>query len=184
MIVLGLDPGFRRFGWAVVRLGSQGDELLGMGVWRTAKTAAKANLRKASDDHRRGQELARELIGALDRWEPTVLCAEAISFVRSASVMASMGRVWGLLDVVCAQRELPLLEASPQALKKAVTGRLDASKADVQAALDARFGGRVSELLAGIRARTDHEHPVDALGAVVACLESDVIRMARRMSAA
>lgn len=184
MIVLGLDPGFRRFGWAVMRVDGAGEELLALGVWRTDKSDAKRNVRKASDDHRRGQELGRELLATLERRKPDAVTAEAISFVRSSSVMAQIGRAWGMLDLACVQRSLPLLEVSPQDLKRAVTGRADASKLEVQAALDARFGGRVAELLAGIRAKGDHEHPVDAAGSIVACLDTDVIRMGRRLGAA
>lgn len=184
MIVLGLDPGFRRFGWSVVRLTPDREELLALGVWKTEKSDKKLGVRKSSDNHRRGQAIGRELLAKIDEWQPVVITAEAISFVRSAAVMAQIGRVWGLLDLVCVERDLPLLEVSPQDLKHAVCARKDASKADVQAAVDRRFHGRVVELLAPIRAKGDHEHPVDAVASVVACLDVDVVRMARRTGAA
>lgn len=184
MIVLGLDPGFRRFGWCIVELDASNAALRDLGVWKTDKSDKKLNIRKASDNHRRGQLLGRELLAAIDSWKPDVITAEAISFVRSASVMAQIGRVWGLIDLVCVERDLPLLEVSPQDLKQAVCGRKDASKLDVQAAVDRRFAGRSAELLAGIRAKGDHEHPVDAVGSVIACLDADVIRLGRRSAGA
>lgn len=180
MIVLGLDPGFRRFGWCIVEVSATHERLIDLGVWKTEKSGKKLGVRKSSDNHRRGQLLGRDLLALIEQHRPAVITAEAISFVRSAAVMAQIGRVWGLLDLACVERDLPLLEVSPQDLKHAVCGRKDASKADVQAALDARFGGRVAELLHPIRAKGDHEHPVDAVGSVVACLDSDVMRMGRR----
>lgn len=182
MIVLGVDPGFRSFGWSVLRLRPTGEELVALGVIRTAKSDKKLNTRSSSDLHRRGRELATALVAIADEHRPTVICAEAISLVRSASVSAQIGRAWGFLDVLCATRGLPLLEVSPQDLKRKVTGDASATKADVQRVLDERFRGRIAALLASIRAKGEHEHPVDAVGAVIACLDAESMLMARRMS--
>lgn len=94
------------------------------------------------------------------------------------STMVKVGRGWGLVDMLCEQRGVALLQVSPRAIKLAATGSPSASKVDVQRALDERLGGAVVEALAGIRAATQHEHPVDALGAVIACLDHDFVRLA------
>lgn len=183
ILALGLDPGFTAFGWSVVRVGVNDEELVALGVLRTKK--GKDAKLKRDDDHRRCAELARGLLEVTSRWRPAVICAEALTHVparpgRPAPVLAvSKGaRVWGLVDMLSEVYRVALLQAAPQTIKKATTGKASASKVEVQAALDERLGGRVSELLAPIRARSVHEHPVDATGAVVALREHESIRIA------
>lgn len=190
LFVLGLDPGFASFGWAVLRIEPSGAERLdGLGVIRTKKAKGKVLVR--DDDHARSAEMARELLAVTKRWRPTVICAEALSHVNPSgparmpvSTMTKMGRVWGLVDMLCEVYEVGLLQASPQTIKKATTGKVSATKGEVLDALDARFAGRVRELLGAIRATTQHEHPVDALGAIVALEHHDHMRLAKASRAA
>ena len=181
MIVIGIDPGLADLGWAAVQLHADREEVAALGLIRTAKGKGKGVL--VTDDlHRRGQELARALSGVLDEWSDVVcICAESISYPRSAAVSAMIGRAWGVIDAELQRRQLALVSASPQAIKKAVTGRKSASKDEVIDALDRRYDGNVRRLLSSIRAKTKHEHPADAVGAVVACLENDHLRLARRV---
>jgi Holliday junction resolvasome RuvABC endonuclease subunit len=178
-LVLGIDVGLATCGWAVVELLAEGGLRLGpLGVIRTQKAKTKGTL--ATDDlHRRGQELARALAHVLDSWPPVCVCAESISYPRNAATSAMIGRAWGVLDAELQRRGHALISASPKAIKKAATGKQSASKEEVIAALDARTDGALRRQLAGIRAKTMHEHPADALGAVVACLDHDHMRLAR-----
>lgn len=191
LIVLGLDPGFASFGWAVQRVDALtgAERLEGLGVIRTKKATGKVLVR--DDDHARAAEMARGLIEVTRRWRPHVICAEALSHVNPSgparmpvSTMTKMGRVWGLVDMLCEVYEVGLLQASPQTIKKATAGKASATKGEVLDALDARFGGRVRELLRSIKATTQHEHPVDALGAIVALEHHDHMRIARANRAA
>ena len=186
MIALGFDPGFASFGWGVADLsGPPGAErVLALGVIRTKK--GKGKILNRDDDHRRSGEIARALFGLAHEYRPSVVCAEALSHGKGAGgavTMAKMGRAWGIVDALVEVYDVALLQVSPQDIKKACTGAASASKAEVQAALDHRFAGAVSEALRGIRATRMHEHPVDALGAIVACLDDDRLRLARRAMA-
>lgn len=178
MRALGLDPGLAHVGWAVVDL----DPLrpIGLGVIRTAKDSRK--VLATVDLHRRGQQIARALTEILAAYPVGVCCAESISWVRSASTMAGVGRAWGVIDAVLEARGIGLVQASPQEIKQAVCGRKSASKAEILDALDERFAGAIRRELRAIRATTLHEHPVDAIGAVVACLDRDEVRIARASS--
>lgn len=176
--ILGLDPGFASVGWAVVELDGNVERLIGLGVLRTKKSARKQNVLAAADNFRRARELGRELGRLVHEHRIDVVCAEAMSFPRSSSVAAKMAMCWGVLAQLCEALALPLVQASPKDIKRAVSGSAAASKDDVQAALSLRFPDAVG-LVAGLPSGL-HEHAFDAGGAVVACLSSDVVIAARR----
>lgn len=190
MIVLGLDPGVASFGWGVLDVADVsvplGDELglVELGVVRTKKGQGKILMR--DDDHRRMGEIARELLAVTKRHRPDLICAEAFSMGGGGpghriqiSTMAKMGRVWGLVDMLCELHGVALLQTRPQEIKKRLTGRQKATKLEVQEALDDLLDGQLAAHLAGIRAKTQHEHPVDAIASIVTLLDHDHFRLAR-----
>jgi Holliday junction resolvasome RuvABC endonuclease subunit len=98
-----------------------------------------------------------------------------MSWPRNAGAAVRVALAWGVLTALCAARGVPLLQVSPQELKRRVTGSAGASKERGELALERRFGGPLP--LTGPAGQ--HEHQADALGAAVACLDHDVVRLAR-----
>lgn len=181
--ILGLDPGFASFGFAVLELGATAsdDEVCEMGVWRTAKATKKRGVRATDDNVERGIELHTALRTALVERRLGMICAEAMSFPRSASVAGKMCIAWGLVIAEVNRQRLPFRQATPQEIKHTVCGSRSASKDDIQCALTSRYGDlltHVAHLPGG-----QHEHAFDALAAIVACLDTDVVRMARASAA-
>jgi Holliday junction resolvasome RuvABC endonuclease subunit len=162
--VLGLDVALRTFGWALARVAGSGIEPVAMGL---IATEAGDGARSA-DNFRCAGELAVALAGVLRRSaEPvSLVCAEAMSYPPGAVAAAQISIAWGVVAAVTYGVEVR--EASPQRIKRAVAGAADASKRDVQDALDVRFGpDRMREHLAHLK-RGSWEHPCDALAAIVA----------------
>ncbi len=185
MIVLALDPGLAACGFAVARLHRDGEELLEVGVLHTEKSDKKRGVRASDDLTRRGRELWRGLRDIVRRHAPAAICVEAVSFPRSSSAAAktalARGCVIALAEVLGG---LPIAEASPQDVKQAVCARKDASKQDVERAVLERWPGAEALCAAGRVRKSDREHVFDAAAVFVACLESDALRMARRLVAA
>lgn len=187
-VVLGLDPGFASFGWALVLLGTESaqDRVHGLGAIRTVKADKLRGVRSTDDNVERAREIDAELRRMLHGHRVVAIAAESMSFVRSSAVMAKIGMAWGVTVGLACGSGLPLLGCTPQELKRAVCGRLDASKAEVAKALDERYGIDPTHWEEGWGRRvippSQREHPYDALGAVVACLETDTIRMARQLA--
>jgi len=186
--VLGIDPGFKNVGYALVRLCRSSEEIVRMGVIRTDKSSKKQRVLASDDNVRRTREIALELLaqlgvgpGNLSDTMVKGLAAESMSFPRNASAAAKMAMSWGVIGCLAALMDLPLVQSSPQAIKKCLCGTRDASKEEVQASLDARYGGVLRERLGKVP-RSLLEHPYDALGSVVAGLDSDTFRMARALS--
>ncbi len=170
MFVVGIDPGLASFGFAVLDVRSlRRARVLRLGVVTTTKGTDR-KLTAAKDNARRCTELAKmlEVIVARPVW---LVCAEAMSFPRSSSAAAKMAMSWGLIVANVVKCGAHLLQASPQAVKLVVVGRKDASKKQVEDALQRRYGKRTKALLKGVRGGL-HEHAFDALAAADACMRS------------
>lgn len=173
--ILGIDPGFAKCGIAIVELMPDAERVISLFVACTSKSDKKRKVRASEDNVRR----AAELFGMINfpiGGDTIAICAEAQSWPRNAGAIAKIGIAWGVVAGIAARHGLPVLQATPKELKRAVCGRGTASKKEVQAALVERYGELPLPPQRGL-----HEHACDALAAVVACLDADVIKLARRM---
>lgn len=196
LVVLGVDPGFSNFGYALLRpkKGSPGEkkrrnsplEVFKLGVFRTKKAHKKERVLATLDNVVRARELASRLEDLVDSVEPAgrvaLICAEAMSFPRSSSVAAKMAMSWGILVSLAERRDITLLQISPKELKRRATGYALADKETVQRAMSKRFGNLEARLLRRGVTRSFHEHPFDAVAAAVACLDSDEGQVLLRQS--
>lgn len=180
MLVIGIDPGLAHFGCCVVNIGrtEADDVLLKVGVCTTEKTSKKQDVRSADDMFRRSAELANWLVDFTDEFsQPTLVCMESISYPRNSVSSAGIGMSFGIVAAYVQRFGVPVAATTPQELKMYVSGRKSASKEEVQSALSKRFPNLL-ELLSPIK-RAEHEHAADAVGAVVACYGSQVMKMFR-----
>jgi crossover junction endodeoxyribonuclease RuvC len=179
--VMGVDPGLANCGVSIVEIGAQGEAVYTVEVFRSAPTPKKRKVLVADDNYRRAGELASFIQQRLELHRPAVIIAESMSFPRSSSAAAKMALCWGILASEAARRSLPLVQVSPQEIKKALCGTKSASKDDVQEALERRYSSQFEDFKLNV-ARTHQEHGFDSVGAVVASLDSEVLRMVRGMS--
>jgi len=187
LYVLGIDPGFASIGLAVVAIGPnpQDDRPVKLALLRTQKSSAKRQVRASDDNLERAKEIAVWLQAMVVRYDIKLICAETMSFPRSASVAAKMAMCWGVIAAISTRGKIPVTQASPQEIKKMLCQNKSASKEDVQASLNLLFRSDLvgpKSLVAVERIpRSQIEHPYDALAAVVACRESEVVLLLRRM---
>lgn len=155
--ILGVDPGLRATGWAVLELlpGSADLALAGsgpsvdspivrpvdVGVITTTATSKKRGLYQADDDARCLEVLARGLEEAIDRHGPACAAAEAPGSAKGSRARSAMAYGYGVavLTVRARTGALPL-SVQVQAAKTAATGRASASKGDVAAGVRAQLG--------------------------------------------
>ena len=181
-IIWGLDPAFRNFGAAVLstggimpRQGTDAATVCRVDVAVTKPSAKKHRVLAADDDARCIRELARFLDELHDEFTPVAICAEVASGAKSAKAARMLGAAHAVMVTFAELRRIPLAICTPQALKKATTGKLSATKDEVEAAVTKRFGDVLSHL-----PKTKREHAADALGAFIACEHSDIIRAVTR----
>lgn len=178
MRILGIDPGFANMGYAIATYTS--DSLVQrlvvreMGVIRTTKstrmiTASRDNARRTKMLFERLRELAENC---------DCICMESMSFPRSASTAGKLSAGSAAVACVASLYALPIEENLPTDIKLAVTGSKKASKSKMAEELLAIFPECIAHL-EGIPA-SRQEHPLDALGAIVAALDSDVVKAGLR----
>lgn len=199
-ILLGIDPGFASFGFAAIALPPDPMNTMmrieSFGVFETAKATKKQHVLATEDNLRRARELADFLDAlivrhATDRGRLVAICAESMSWPRNAAVTAKMGITWGVVAAVAHRHKLPILQASPQAVKKGTAGRRDATKDDVEAAVLKRITRANPDLLgthvfADVAKRipkTKKEHPFDAAAVAIVCSGAEIVQLSRRAAA-
>ena len=191
-VVLGCDPGLAKFGWALVELRDKW-EVLELGCITTVSSTTKAGVTASGDLANRARLLHAELLTQLANHSirPLVICSEAMSYPRvpgkggrgstiAVKATAQMGYAWGIICALSNECDgAPIVQASPQEIKKSLCGRGNATKADVQEALKIRF--KQLALFEKLN-KGQVEHAADALGAIVACRDTEIMRMARRQA--
>ena len=180
--VIGADPGFASFGASIIELLPDREIVHNISVFRTKKSVKKINVKAADDNFRRAQYLAKSIEFLIKKWKPMAIAAETMSFPRNASAAAKVAMSWGILAYVCSVYEIPMVQASPQEIKGALCDNKSATKKDIQEALERRY---ISKAFAEFKYNYPEgqwEHGFDSVGAVVACLNTEVLKMARRIS--
>ena len=185
LFAAGIDPGFATMGLAMVEIFPEPDQdrVEFLNVFRTMRSDKKRKVLAADDNVRRARELLATMKGILDHEDLVAICAESMSFPRNSSCAAKLAMSWGIIITLAELHDLPIIQATPKEIKKATTSKYSASKDEVERALKIKFGFRKGEPLELYRSvsKTFREHAWDALGAVVACQESEAIRLARKM---
>ncbi len=122
--MLGVDPGTRLAGWAVLDAHPQRVTRVASGVWRLGGSALPLPERL----HRLAQELER----VLDAHAPRALALEAAFFGRNARSALRIGEARGVVMMAAAARGIPVLEIPPATVKRRVAGAGAASKEQTQ----------------------------------------------------
>jgi len=125
-LVLGLDPSIKATGWALIA----GDALVGLGSWATQ---IDSDAGKFADRARRAEEIGRALLALVTEHRPSRAFIEAPIFKPSDGKMSvhAAARVRGVAEGICLACGIPLVEFSPQDVKRAITNDPHASKEQV-----------------------------------------------------
>jgi len=134
-IVLGIDPGLATTGWGVVEKGAMHLTLKAYGaVCSSARADLPARL----------CHIRRELFRLIDLYRPSVMAIEQLYFTKFAISIAATAQARGVILLSAAERNLPVVEYNPRAVKMAMTGFGSASKIQMQSMLQRHF--RLTEL--------------------------------------
>lgn len=131
MVILGLDPGTGRLGYAVIESAGGAARCLACGCLETEpRRAPGARLRELRD-------AVRDLC---DRFQPDQAIIERLYFSKNVQTAMGVAEARGMLLTLLADRGVPVLEVSPQEVKMGATGKGNAPKPQVQRMVAMLFG--------------------------------------------
>lgn len=121
MIILGIDPGTAAMGFGVVERNG-GLRALDHGCQTTpAELGLPARL----------LALHTAVLELIDLYAPGLVAVERVFFSRNAQTAFAVGQARGVVLLAAAERDLPVVEATPSAIKIAVAGTGSADKDQV-----------------------------------------------------
>jgi crossover junction endodeoxyribonuclease RuvC len=157
-LVLGLDPGLERTGYAALLPADRRPRICEVGVLVT---------RRRDDLGGRLRQLHRDVEGLLEELRPDLVVLEDVfvhrAFPRTAIVL---GHARGIIYLAAAAAGVEVMTLAPSAVKRAVTGSGRASKPQVQAAVRSLLGVR----------QVSNVHVADALALAYAGLSRIGVR--------
>lgn len=124
---LGVDPGLRRTGYAVLERSQRGPVLREAGVIRSTGKQSLAQ---------RILEIGTGLEEILDEFHPQVLAVEQVfSMGRNPKSALLMAHARGAILITVARKEIPVIHYSATQIKRLLTGSGRASKTQIQFAV-------------------------------------------------
>lgn len=130
--ILGIDPGLATLGFGVIQAQSPQPAAISGSVslidFGVIHTTAKQEM---------GQRLCTiydDLHTLIDQYQPDLAVAEKLFFYRMGNTIL-VAQARGIIMLVLAQRQIPLMEFTPAQVKKALTGYGKADKRQVQEAV-------------------------------------------------
>lgn len=167
MKVLGLDPGFASFGYALLEVGVE-DRVTWHRLGVLVTTPQREDFSAAADASRRTKDLWLALMGLAARSGVDLVAVEALAFPRGRvqfSVISGLGRARALVDVMTCELGVELVELVPQTVRRTL-GVTEKGKAATRAKLEERW----PHLAAHWGSLTRQEHTGDAAAVAIAAL--------------
>lgn len=122
MIIIGIDPGTARVGWAAIVVTGNHIRAPSYGCITTpAKEPAETRL----------LAIHREIAKLLTKYKPQCLALEDLFFATNAKTVIPVGQARGVVLLAAAQQNIPVASYAPRVVKRAIAGDGMADKAQV-----------------------------------------------------
>lgn len=141
MIILGIDPGYDRCGWGVIRKERAGFKYSACGLITTTTKDGPKNVYQNPNSKiqikqvtRRLAVIASELRTILERYEPDVIAIESLFFSKNKKTALGVAEARGAILSTIANwsDSVEIQEFTPMQIKLAVTGSGGADKKGVE----------------------------------------------------
>lgn len=129
-VVLGIDPGLARLGFAVVSSSGSNLSLLTYGI-------AETDRRHAVSD--RLLTIYRKINEIIVKYRPSTMAVETLFFSKNISSAIVVGQARGVALLAAAESKLRVTEVNPNVVKQSLTGNGRAEKRQVQRMIQVLF---------------------------------------------
>ncbi len=123
MVILGIDPGTARVGWAVIDTDKSRIHAISYGCIETEKSETPGDRLVTIHD---------SLMAILKKYKPATVSVEDLFFATNAKTAISVGQARGVILLSAAQCGVPVVSYSPPSVKAAICGNGRAEKLQVQ----------------------------------------------------
>lgn len=123
MIILGIDPGFQRCGYGIIKATAEGLASVTHGVITTLASRPMPERLLA---------VVNGLSELLHQYAPDEVAIEQLFFEKNKKTFMRVSQAQGAIIAEVAERGLPIAEYTPLEVKQALTGYGQATKAQVQ----------------------------------------------------
>ena len=159
MILIGIDPGIRSVGWAVIECDMRGGaNLRDMGAWNLTSLGPSVGLRL--------ERLHEETTALIQSWNPRFVGLEKAINFKNVDSAFKLSEARAVIRLACyqslANMDDRLLEISPTAVKKHASGSGRSNKDDMLRTLKVRFSNL--DTWVGDRGKVLPHDAFDALG--------------------
>jgi len=151
MTILGVDPGFAKTGFGVIRIESGRISHIAHDIISTEPSLQTGARLKIIHDG---------ICAAADLYKPDFAAVENLYFSKNISSALPVAQARGVVLLALAQREIDAREYSPLEIKQAITGSGRAGKSQVQ---------ELVRFLLALREIPKPDHASDALAAAICC---------------
>lgn len=127
MIVLGIDPGTTRMGYAIVEYHQS--------QIKKVHTLGCFDLSKISEHPEKLKEIYKFVISLISQYYPQVMAIESPFYGKNVQSMLKLGRAQGVAIAAAFEKNLEVIEYPPKTIKLSITGNGNASKEQVLAML-------------------------------------------------
>jgi crossover junction endodeoxyribonuclease RuvC len=156
MLILGLDPGYARAGWGIIKKEKNSLSLIQAGCLETSKNMAHAERLKNLQDG---------LKGIIKKYQPDILALEELFFFKNLKTALQVAESRGVILATAFDCQLPIYEFTPLQVKQAVTSYGRADKNQIQQMVKAIL--KLDQIIAS-------DDAADALAVAITCAHTAI----------
>lgn len=129
MVILGLDPGTTRIGFAVIKASKNNACPISYGCWEIKEKIKGEKL----------VVLAKLLNQTIKKYRPKIVALEKVFFFKNAKTVMSISEAIGVILYVAFKNQIKVIELSPLEIKQNIIGYGRAEKKDIQKIIQLYF---------------------------------------------
>lgn len=135
-IILGIDPGYDRVGWAIAQKNGAQFTCIALGTIQTDKN---------TEIFSRFKHIQSDLQEIIEHFKPTQLAIETLFFSKNKKTAMRVSEARGVIIGTCLNYNVQVFEYDPVQIKVAVTGNGAANKEAVEKMVRLQVAGSVNK---------------------------------------
>jgi crossover junction endodeoxyribonuclease RuvC len=149
--VIGIDPGIRRIGYAVIEV-----------TGKKVEGVVSGSLNLPTDAEKRISVFSKFVEGLLNTYKPYAVAVEDVFSAKNPKVAFRIGEVKGILKFLCLLKKVKIFEYPPAEIKKRISGNGLAKKEQMRKALKFWIGD----------IKLPDAHSADAIAVALHCIKT------------